>query len=238
MDWPGCLNARDLGGLPTEGGGRIRARALIRSDSPHWLDESGVAQLRSFGLATILDLRSEHEAERDPSPFAGEPAYQRLPMIDPSRERERSPEAERSRADIYTASLKRNGDRIAACLGVIAAAPEGPVLVHCHEGKDRTGMVVALALRVAGVEPAVIATDYALSAACLNERYEVHLAELTDESERDQLRELQKTEPETMLLMLRAVDERHGGIGRYLRGHGLGARQQARLRARLVDWRP
>src|SRR5438132_7958171 len=43
-------------------------------------------------------------------------------------------------------------------------APRGGVLVHCHVGRDRTGMVCALALSVAGVPAAAIAEDYALSA--------------------------------------------------------------------------
>ena len=50
-----------------------------------------------------------------------------------------------------------------AAVGVIADAEEGGVLVHCHAGKDRTGLVVALLLAVAGVAPEVIAADYALS---------------------------------------------------------------------------
>lgn len=233
LSWAGCLNARDSGGLPTVDGGRIRARALIRADSLHWLDESGVAQLRSFGLAQILDLRSDDEAARAPSPFQVEPMYQRLPMIDPARVHERNPDVERSRADVYIGVLRRNGSRIVAGLGVIATAPEGPVLVHCHEGKDRTGIVVALALRLAGVEPAVLAEDYALSATCLRERYDADLAVLPEQADREQLRELQRTDPETMLRFLQVVDDEHGGVAGYLHQHGLDAQQQDRLRERL-----
>ena len=39
----------------------------------------------------------------------------------------------------------------------------GPVVFHCHGGKDRTGLVAALLLRLAGVPIEEIAEDYALS---------------------------------------------------------------------------
>lgn len=233
--WSGCLNVRDLGGLPTEDGRRIRPGALIRSDSPHWLSESGVAQVRSLGVRRILDLRSTEEAERDPSPFAGDPAYRLLPLIDPDREHERDPEAENSRAAIYIDSLRRNGSRIAAGLAAVADAPDGAVLVHCHEGKDRTGMTVALALRIAGVAPNVIAEDYALSAECLRERYDADLAALAEESNRELLRELQKTDPETMAAFLDALEEQYGGATAYLIEHGLTREQLDRLAERLRD---
>lgn len=216
-------------------GGRIRSGALIRSDSPHWLTERGCAALRSAGVRRILDLRSTEEAELDPSPFAGEAAYRLLPLIDPAREHERDRDAERSHAATYVGSLNRNGERIAAGLAAIADAPDGAVLVHCHAGKDRTGIVVALALRVAGVAPGAIAVDYALSADCLRERHDAGLARLAEGPEREELRELQRSEPETILAMLTAVDERHGGIAEYLRHRGVGMEQQARLRDRLRE---
>lgn len=234
LAWSGCLNARDLGGLPTADGGAIRSGALIRSDSPHWLSDAGVRAVRSLPVARIVDLRSAAEAERDPSPFAGDPAYRLLPMIDPSREHERDPD-ERSRAAIYIGSLRRNGHRIVAGVAAIADAPDGAVLVHCHEGKDRTGIVIALALAVAGVEPGAIAEDYALSAHCLQERYDADLAALSGESEREWLRELQRTDPATMLRFFEALDEQHGGAAAYLRAGGLTPEQLDRLRRRLLD---
>lgn len=216
MDWPGCLNARDLGGLPTEGGRRIRSGALIRSDSPHWLTEQGCVALRSSGVRRILDLRSTEEAELDPSPFVGEAVYRLVPMIDPDREHERDPAAQ-SHAALYVDSLRRNGERIGAGLAVIADAPDGAVLVHCHAGKDRTGIVIALALRLAGVATEVIAADYALSADCLRGRHDSDVAALAEESARERLR---------AQAAQRAGDD-HG----HARGDGRAARRHQRLPA-------
>lgn len=235
LQWAGCLNARDLGGLPTADGRRLRSAALIRSDSPHWLSEEGVAAALTVPVRRVLDLRSAAEVELDPSPFASSPTYRLLPLIDPSREHERDPESERSHATTYIGSLRRNRGRIAEAVAEIADAPDGAVLVHCHSGKDRTGIVVALALRVVGVDPEHIAADYALSADCLQERSDAWLAEIDDEQQRERERAMTRTDPQTMVEFLRALDEQYGGAETYLRDSGVSATQLDRLRGRLLD---
>ena len=153
LDWPDCRNVRDLGGLPTADGGRIRPGALIRSDSHFRLTATGVAALRSAGVTRIIDLRWRWECEQFPSPFAADPIYRHVPMLtdvlgyDPPH-------------DSYAPMLDHNGARIADAFGALATAPPGGVVVHCHGGRDRTGGLVALALAVAGVPPEVIADDY------------------------------------------------------------------------------
>lgn len=235
LSWAGCLNVRDLGGLPTVDGRRIRTGALIRSDSPHWLTAEGVQAVRAAPVRRIIDLRSLEEIELDPSPLADSPGYLALPLIDPAREHERDPEIEQTHPATYIGSLRRNRERIVAAVAAVADAPEGAVLVHCHSGKDRTGIVVALALEVAGVAAADIAADYALSAACLQGRLDPWLDSIEDEEQRERARAMTRTDPETMLEFLRVLDERYGGATAYLRDGGMTAAQVARLGARLID---
>ncbi len=235
LRWAGCLNVRDLGGLPTNDGHRIRSGALIRSDSPHWLSEQGMAAVRAVPVRLVLDLRSADEVERDPSPFVDSTAYRLLPLIDPSREHERDPDDERSHPATYIGSLRRNRERIAAAVAEIADAPDGAVLVHCHSGKDRTGIVVPLVLRMAGVDPEHIAVDYALSAQCLQERSDQWLAAIDDERERAREREMARTDPETMVEFLHALDEQYGGVESYLLDIGVSPERLDRLRERLLD---
>ncbi|GAA3287721.1 tyrosine-protein phosphatase [Dactylosporangium vinaceum] len=92
--------------------------------------------------------------------------------------------------------------------------PPGAVLVHCAAGQDRTGMLIALLLRVAGVPDAVIAEDYAYSAVCWQRPDEC--------------------EPATIRGALERVDERFGGVEAYLRAHGLTDTQLTALCDRLV----
>ena len=69
----------------------------------------------------------------------------------------------------YVEFLERYRDRFAQVFEAIAHAPEGRVVVHCMGGKDRTGLIVALALRLSGWSVDDIVADYALSEANLSE---------------------------------------------------------------------
>ncbi|MGF7473864.1 tyrosine-protein phosphatase, partial [Salmonella enterica subsp. enterica serovar Minnesota] len=71
----------------------------------------------------------------------------------------------------------------AAVLGAVAEAPDGPVAVHCAVGRDRTGLVVAMMLSLAGVSDDVITEDYAVSEVQLRPRYEALVASARDEAE-------------------------------------------------------
>ena len=179
LSWPDCRNVRDLGGLPTASGGRIRAGALIRADSLSRLTEEGVALVKAAGVRRIIDLRNVEEATDHP--FGAQlDLYRLAPMIDPAREPDRNKSAERSLADIYCSSVERNARSIVESVVAIADAPPGTVVVHCAVGKDRTGMIVALALSVAGVADEVVAQDYAASTECLRADHEEILASVID----------------------------------------------------------
>jgi protein tyrosine/serine phosphatase len=233
VHWPDCQNARDLGGLPTTDGATIRRRALIRSDNLGRLTASGLDQLRGHGVRRVVDLRSAHEVEAEPSPLAGDPMYRLAPLIDPQREAERDRAAEPTLAAIYRASVERNAGHIVTGLAAIADAPPGAVVVHCAIGKDRTGMTVALALAAADVAHEVIAEDYAYTAQCLRAEHEAALSAVADDAVRLALGERQGSQPESILAMLEYVDDQYGGVREYLSEHGLEPAQFKRLRERL-----
>ncbi|MEU8228464.1 tyrosine-protein phosphatase [Actinoplanes sp. NPDC048967] len=159
LDWPACRNARDLGGLPTLDGGRIRDGALLRSDHHAAMTPADVATVRAAGVSRIVDLRRPAELAEQPSPFAGDPIYTHVSMLMDVTDYEYP-------ADSYGPLLDHNQGRVAAAFRAIAEAPPGGVLVHCRGGRDRTGTLVALALTVAGVGPEVVAEDYARSENC------------------------------------------------------------------------
>src|SRR6185503_11448128 len=76
-----------------------------------------------------------------------------------SRPDGQGPEQDRSISH-YLGYLRDRGDAVVAALRVMART-DGASLVHCAAGKDRTGVVVALALEVAGVTREAIVADYA-----------------------------------------------------------------------------
>jgi protein-tyrosine phosphatase len=169
LDWPACVNIRDLGGLATASGGVTTFGVLIRADNVHLLTASGWAQARAYGVRTILDLRSEEERGDDaPVPsglevaavslfhdFDSDPAYRadlacRVAGCDA---------AEANRL-LYTEALERNAGMFATALHAVAEARQGAVLMHCTAGKNRTGLLAALLLGLVGVPTAAIAEDY------------------------------------------------------------------------------
>src|SRR5207245_1879248 len=81
-------------------------------------------------------------------------------------------------ADSYTLMLGRFQQNVAAVLMAIARAPDGGVLFHCHAGKDRTGLVAALLLALAGTPDEIIAQDYHLSYTYLLPTFDEWLGEL------------------------------------------------------------
>ena len=229
LDWAGCGNVRDLGGLPTVDGGVTRCGAVVRADSLDRLTTSGVAAFQAHAVRRIVDLRSVEEAAARPVNL---PDYILRPLIDPSAESRRDAEAEPTLSHVYRASLGRNAANIVAAVAAIADAPDGPVVVMCSAGRDRTGMVVALVLRVAGVTDEAIAADYAATATCLAARFEAELA-VTGDDARERMRQWQSSEPTTILAMLSHLDSRYGGAVTYLRRHGMPEATTIGLRERL-----
>lgn len=230
LDWPDCLNARDLGGLPVAAGGRIRDRALVRSDAHSNLRDDGLAAARAYGLSRIIDLRRGAECELEPSPFAADPAYVNLPVQDPADPGHEVPDP----VVVYCSILDRHPELFAAALGAVAEAPDGPVAVHCAIGRDRTGLVVAMTLSLAGVSDDVITADFATSDVQLLPRYEALLAGARDEAERRYFEEVGQVPADTITGSLRHLRDRYGSVLGYLEAGGFTAAQHKALVNRLV----
>ena len=135
---------------------------------------------------------------------------------------------------LYLDMLDARPELFAAALTAIAEAPPGAVVVHCAAGKDRTGLVTALALSVAGAEPEVVAADYALTAERLAPYLEDALAEVEDPKQREVFRRHSTTPAEFMLDVFEHLEDRYGGAAAYLRAGGMTEEQLAALRERLT----
>lgn len=195
-------NARWIPALAAADGRRVRPRALLRCGALDDVSAAVLDRLRRLAPSAIIDLRSAREITR-PHPLADEPDFRHRPFIDDGRDHERDAASERSRSDLYRGSLRRNRATIAAALRSILDAPEGPVLVHCRAGVDRTGMLTALILDAVGVERASIVQDYA------------SWTDAGGQAGAD------TPDPTTMADSLAYLDEAHGGTDRYLQDSGL-----------------
>ena len=145
-------------------------------------------------------------------------------------------EAATSRSELTRLDLELNWRGVAAAAAAIADAEPGAVLVHCHAGKDRTGVVVAVLLSLIGVTDQDIADDYALTASNIEPLIAEWLDSMSDDPvERERLRVLAMPGREAMLDTLAFLHTRYGSAEAYLRMGGLTDVQLQRLRARLIE---
>jgi protein-tyrosine phosphatase len=252
IDLEGAVNVRDVGGLPADDGGWIVAGRLLRADNLQELSSADVTRLvRDIGVTTVIELRSSAElASEGPAPLEAVPSVQHVhhPVIPElgsatdvaaeallmtKKEEERSRFPDDPTCGHYLGYLEDRPDQVVGAVRSIAR-DEGAALVHCAAGKDRTGVVTALALTAAGVRPEAVVADYAAT----GERIEAILGRLrrSPTYARDIDRrpiEAHRPRPETMKAFLGEVDACYGGVARWLTGHGLTPEELSLLRDKL-----
>ena len=229
---PGTLNLRDLGGYATSDGGNVRWRTLLRSDALHRLDDTGRAALAGLGLRTVIDLRTDEEAEYAPSALDGTGARAfHVPLFRAETIGTLPPEL----AAVYRHMIDDRGTAIAEAVGRLSAEGALPGLIHCSAGKDRTGLVAALVLEVIGVPDEIIAADYAMSAANLDADTAQVISRIQAISGGQPLDlGVLGSPPELILEALARVRGHAGSVAGYLIRHGLTQPAIGSLRRALV----
>jgi len=241
LDWEGCLNVRDLGGHPTEDGGETRTGVVVRADSVRRLTEAGWQSLVDYGIRRILDLRLESELDEDPPGDLPVEVVHVSFLEDVPVERQieifqrwiDAPDDVTATRDGYLEMLETYRGNVAAAISAVAGAPAGGVLVHCMGGKDRTGLVAALLLRLAGVSVADIAADYGLSAENIKPLWQVWVEDAGDENERELRRRLSASPAEAMAQVLETLERERGSVRQYLLDAGTSEQELDDVIARL-----
>lgn len=234
LNWDGLINARELGGYVTREGRVTRWKSLVRTDDLVFLSDDGRAALRAYGIRTIVDLRYPRELDAHPSPFAGQPHFHHLSLLDEAHREEEDRVFAVSRLQWHLLVFDERVEKMAAVMRTLAQAPEGGALFHCHAGKDRTGIVAALLLDLAGVPHDVIAGDYSLSNEYLKPRHDEWLTRVP-EDKREWALGLMVCPPDVMLAALNHLQSRYGGTAGYLQSIGLHKDEVDALRRRIVE---
>lgn len=230
MDVAGTHNFREV--AP----GTLRPGLLYRSDALDRLTEQGRKALAGLGVTLVIDLRGDLDLQLGgPDLIDGTGAEYVRHAINAAGA---NPDmASLDLRTVYRTVLGPHGAEIAAAIRSVAAA-DGPAVVHCTAGKDRTGLVAALILAALGADYPTIAADYTATTANLAgewsdalfaqlEKYGVevtpHLAEVLAEA------------PEPVLRDTFAwIEAEHGGVPGYLASIGIGDDVTASLRTRLA----
>ena len=244
LAWDGCFNVRDLGGLETATGRRTRSGAVVRADNVRGLTAAGWQAALDHGVRRLVDLRFEAKRESEPDPPAGVDVVAvslfggHDPVVE-NRIAERlisADDAAAAHAGFYIRTLEQRPETVAAAVAAVAGADRASgVVIHCFAGKDRTGIISALVLGVAGVPDEIVAADYAESGRNMSHLFDDWIADAASEEDRELRRRLALAEQATMQLVLEWLRERAGGAAGYLLEAGLSEEQLERLRARLVD---
>lgn len=253
LELEGAANARDVGGLPTSDGGVTADRTLLRADNLQGLTPADVKLLvDDFNLRTVVDLRSSNEVESEgPGPLRsvdtvrhvhlsvlperGEMTDAAADALFTRREQALARYPDDPMCALYLGYLEDRPENVVGALRTIADSPSA-ALVHCAAGKDRTGVVVALSLTVAGVRREAVVADYAASGTRISgimarlRASPTYAPDLANRADDDAHRPL----AETMDAFLTEVDARYGGVFAWLDRHGFAKSDAERLRRKLV----
>jgi protein tyrosine/serine phosphatase len=256
IDLEGAVNVRDLGGLTTHDGGVTRYGRIFRADNLQGLTDKDVSRLvGELKLRHVVDLRSNAEvALEGPGPLTRVPevTHHHLTLfaeggrhtdveadtIDGDRVlpwQERQLDEDLRMTGFYYGYLRDRPDAVVAALRAMALN-DGAAVVHCAAGKDRTGVLSALALEITGVTREGIIADYVAT----GERLEQVLRRLRGSATyRDDLdsRPADDHMPRARYMeqFLSVLDERFGGPAAWLESHGWTETDTEAMRSRLRE---
>ena len=228
----GSNNIRDAGGYVTPGG-MVQWRRLLRGESLHMLTPAALAEIvEHHGLRAVIDLRTDLERTRHPSPFESSDVvmYLHRPIFRKFRD-----SLPGSQLESYEFMLTER-DNMRDIFSAIANTVDKPILIHCTAGKDRTGVVVALLHDLCGVSEADAVQDYLLTAELLSDEFNdgLRARAASDGVDLHKYEEFLKCVPETLQHVLKQLRDVQGGTEQYLLSVGVTNAEIAAIRQALV----
>ncbi|SEE81992.1 protein-tyrosine phosphatase [Streptomyces sp. 3213] len=252
----GVRNFRDVGGLPTVDGRRVRQGVLFRSGHLAHATEEDAVFLASLGLHTIFDFRNASDQKLE-GPDVELPGVRNvnLPLSDPADGSEfwkmvRDGEIEQLRgilgdgkganrmiASYRTIVTQRTAEHSQVLHAL--AKDSVPALMHCAAGKDRAGLSIAVTLLALGVEREAIVADY-LESNAKHRRYKVRRSDSSAAGYSPEVMELLSplfdARTEYLTAAFDTVEETWGSVDAYLaQGLAITPEIRERLRERLLD---
>jgi protein-tyrosine phosphatase len=241
----GAVNLRDIGGYPA-GDCRVRWGRVYRSGLTHAITPAGLAAFaQELGVRTVIDLRTPAEVDGGLAPFADHQIRHvhasvieavTLPASDQIARVMAMYDGSDDWAERYAGMLRAAPEVFRQVFEAMAEPAALPAVVHCSGGRDRTGVTIALLLRVLGVAPETIAEDYALTGDLLAPHVH-HFAGFAQAGGLtvEQMALLVRTSPAPMLAFLDHLEATYGSADAFLLQAGVQPGALATLRDLLLD---
>jgi len=254
----GLYNARELGGFPTADGGVTAYGVFIRSELPRKLTRGDMDYLKSYGVTHSVDLRGDMEVSRLPSMLRDVDwaRYSHVPMFtdqaayasqekdgpqNPNKHMRPPATAFIEWGQLYIEMIEKFKDWTRRVLD-IAANESGIMLYHCTTGKDRTGMLTALLLSIAGVSQNDIIADYCVSQVYMRPVY-LELMELMPPLNDENGKPIHptidspfnQTAPENMRKLLDHLNSTYGSVINYILSCGVTQDTIDKIKAKLTE---
>jgi protein-tyrosine phosphatase len=244
VPFEGAHNFRDLGGYPSELGGSTRWGVLYRAAGLAEMTEADVRELvDELGVKTVFDLRRDDEREMAPDPVPTvhvclmSQVLAKAPMPDRGEMVDRDHGVQFMRL-LYSGLLAHAADEIGRLVGMLVEDDTLPAVFHCTAGKDRTGVVAAVVLRVLGVDREGVLDDFELTDRYVTrEHHEELFQRMLERGMGPEAAAGMLAAPRaSMAAALDLLDAEYGGIEAYLRGPaGVDDATLGRLRELLLD---
>ncbi|MFD5854413.1 tyrosine-protein phosphatase [Streptomyces chartreusis] len=252
----GVRNFRDVGGLPTVDGRRVRHGVLFRSGHLAHATTEDADFLGALGLHTIFDFRNAADQKLE-GPDVELPGVRNvnLPLSDPADGAEfwkmvRDGDLDQLRGILsdgrganrmivsYRSIIKERTGEHSQVLHSLAE-DSVPALMHCAAGKDRAGLSIAVTLLALGVEREAIVADY-LESNAKHRRYKVRRSGSDASAYSPEVMELLSplfdARAEYLTAAFETIEATWGGVDAYLeQGLRLSPESRDRLRERLLD---
>jgi protein-tyrosine phosphatase len=165
----GIENVRELGGLPRLDGATVRPGLLYRTGKLTSATDDDLRRLADMGISAVIDFRDGAECRQDPDrPIPGA-TYYHLPALPDLSALFGPMGAELTPAQAhdhfrqlyrYLATSPEALDAYTRFFEILLASEGKPVLWHCTQGKDRTGVAAMLLLTALGLEEDTILDEY------------------------------------------------------------------------------
>ena len=202
-------NMRDIGGYPINSRKCVSEGLIIRSNVPINLSENSLLELEKKGYGTIIDLRNDEEIAKKKGVFFGNDKFQYNHIK--IKGDGRIPDSKDGILESYIEMIEGK-EQIKKIFNIIAET-KGGIIYYCNAGKDRTGVITAIILKLLGVDDKDIVIDYIASGIYLKEMLEDYAKKMKNKKD---ILEIIKPNEETMFKVLNYISNKYSSIENYL----------------------